>query len=195
MFPDDAQWSAKWVVSLLTLPLLSLIGCSFESPTQPSHLRIGSVEYALEASGTFTSDPDPRLGLTAKFGFNARALADSDGPYVYGVWFDGGLLPVGAHQFTMPDWGQPRGLWMFYTRPRGDVIDNYAIHAGTLTITASSPDLVEGQFEAEGWLTCTIPTDRPCPDMTGVVPPGAESIRLSGRFSLVPWDPSSVIPL
>lgn len=73
---------------------------------------------------------------------------------------------------------------MQYTRQDGDQMRQWTSTAGTLEITASSEERVEGRFE----FTAIECGPRDCaPDPT--------TIRVTGSFSALPHDPTAGVPV
>jgi len=166
------------------------VACESSSPvSSPGRIRTQSGGVAFE--GTFSDGPDLRLDLPARFRFDARGIGPSNGSDIFGTWFEGGIPPVGPYEFTFPDWDRHQGLWMFYGERQGRGRDNYVVFDGTLEITHSAIDRVEGRFVARAWLYCPAEEDA-CPDLDGTIPGDAETIEISGTLDLDRWDGVSI---
>lgn len=192
------------ITAIIAGVVLTLVGC--ESPSsaimafQEDAGRVlatvsGAVQASFEGTGYFSRDPDSRLGVPQKFQLISRGMGPSKGASLYGDWLQGGIPPVGTYQVVVPEWGATSadGFRLFFEFTDENRRDNYAASSGTLTITSSSLDRIEGHFEAEAWLVCSLPTSDPCPDLNGTLSQ-TQRIELKGSFILVPWDPNAVTP-
>jgi hypothetical protein len=133
--------------------------------------------------------------------------------------YGGGMLPVGEHQVQLVDlasWNgngpAPQGILLQYGRTIGTanplnftsemqvgvVEELYVADSGTLTITVSTPERVEGTFNVSGFRYCPAPASAGTGTVTCSLPaqpiPGAPRMTVSGGFVSTPLD-TTVWPL
>jgi hypothetical protein len=159
----------------------------------------GAHELTFEGNGYFVTDPDYRLGLPAKFQFISDGFRDSEGQSVYGVWFDGGIPPVGRYPLVRYRRPMYRGFSMFFSYRDQRDREAYTVTDGEIEIETSTAQRVEGRFVATAWLHCKSPIAGPytpehwcVSDPAGSPIPQVQSIDLSGSFSLAPSERRSI---
>lgn len=173
--------------------IIATAACS-EQPLKPSDgpswlaadLQ-GAVEAEHVANAEFHEGPDHWNNIGLKFGLSSSG-EDAQGRYqTFGVVrYGGGRLGPGTYslsRFNLLD-SQATGILMQYTRQDGNQMRQWTSTAGTLTITASSPERVEGRFD----YTAIECGPRECAS-------NPTTIRVTGSFSALPHDPKAGVPV
>lgn len=146
----------------------------------------GAVEAEHEANARFHEGPDhwgniPMLFTLGSSGEDALGRYQTFRVVRYGARPEVGSYPL--TRFNLLD-SQAVGILMQYTRQDGNQMRQWTSTSGTLTITASSPERVEGRFD----YTAIECGPRECaPDPT--------TIRVTGSFSALPHDPKGGVPV
>ncbi|MGH7543092.1 MAG: hypothetical protein ACREK7_04065 [Gemmatimonadota bacterium] len=195
------QCSATATVLLSAAPVL--VYCSNTSPVgrdleTQGWIRAsvaGAVERTFEDEGYFSNNPDVRLGLDEKFQFGspARRPEELEAQSIWGGW-RGGIPQPGTYQLISPEElaTSPGHFALSYELQSDGRRKVFAASDGTLEITRSARDQVEGRFEATVWLYCVIANGAPledddfCVTDPNVGLPKIEEARLSGEFLLRP---------
>jgi hypothetical protein len=162
----------------------------------------GAVAVEYVGTGSFsTGTPGPGR---QQFQVISEA-ADASGEQSFSIirW-DGGRLATGVHPIALVDvaaWeigapaaGQPRGLTVQYRRVADGWAESFVGAAGTLEITRSTREVVEGTFRFSGFRICAEQTARSNPPAPRVGPcslpaepiEGTPAISVTGSFSAVP---------
>jgi hypothetical protein len=173
--------------------VIALAACSeqlLEPQNGPSWFEAdlrGAVEAEHEANAEFHEGPDFWNNIEMKFGLS------SSGEDALGRWASFGVVRYGGGrpepgtylitQFDLLD-SNAVGILMRYTRQDGNQMRQWTSTSGTLTITASSPDRVEGRFD----YTAIECGPRECA-------PNPTTIRVTGSFSALPHDPKGGVPV
>lgn len=147
----------------------------------------GAVEAEHEANAEFHEGPDHWAGIEMKF------TLSSSGEDALGRWrtfrivrYGSGRPESGTYPLLRFDLLDPEatGTLIQFTRTEEDGMRHWTSTSGTLTITASSEERVEGRFE----FTAIECGPRECaPDPT--------TIRVTGSFSALPHDPTAGVPV
>ncbi|MGH7459230.1 MAG: hypothetical protein ACREKN_09170 [Longimicrobiaceae bacterium] len=181
--------------TLAFLAIVALAACE-ERPLEPpsdgpswllADLR-GAVEEEHEANARFNEGPHHWAGIEMTFGVFSSGAEDALGRWSkFGiVRYGAGRPEPGTYPLLRFDLTNPEatGTLMRFTRQDGDRMRQWTSTSGTLTITASSEERVEGRFE----FTAIECGTRECaPDPT--------TIRVTGSFSALPHDPTAGVPV
>jgi hypothetical protein len=172
--------------------VIALAACSeqlLEPQNGPSWFEAdlrGAVEAEHEANAEFHEGPDFWNNIEMKFGLSSSG-EDALGRYqTFRIVRYGARPEVGSYpltRFNLLD-SQAVGILMQYTRQDGNQMRQWTSTSGTLTITASSPDRVEGRFD----YTAIECGPRECA-------PNPTTIRVTGSFSALLHDPKAGVPV
>lgn len=188
---------------------LGLTGCQvFSSPEVGTPFFSMTVHHPTEVAevhgqGHFHENTTDGIRL---FAIVARGLdparEEQDIHDQHRVWVDrwgGHRLKSGTYEFTlipMPPDPDPntKGITALYLRPvpppPGHIIgwarEMFAAESGTVTITRSTSQVVEGEFTFQAFLFC-LRTESSC-GVPAEPPPGAERVLVTGTFRVVRLD-------
>lgn len=162
----------------------------------------GAVVVEYDGTGSFSTGT-PGTGRQ-QFQVVSEASDASGAQSVSITRWDGGRLATGVYPVALVDvaaWeggagpdGQPRGLTIQYRRVADGWSEHFVAAAGTLEITRSTGDIVEGTFRFSGFRFCAEQIVRSKPPAPRVGPcslpaetiEGAPAITVNGSFSAVP---------
>jgi hypothetical protein len=188
--------------------LLLLAACKGEGtgPAAPSWFRAsleGEVTRQFEGTGRFASEPDRTdAGAPDYFQLSARGL-DAGTDETFRLRWPSGARPGPGTYALVPHQdvhGSSAGVTGLYRWTRGDNVsapfggELYVAAGGTIQITRSTPDGVEGTIQFSGiqvtkmgvW-TNERDDPRYAPD------PSAPRIEVSGSFRATPWSDNVVV--
>jgi|GEM_PF-1657349 len=204
------------------LPLVAaaalFTACGDNGPVGTSGADFMQVTMTGDVQGSFQGRGHFHHGTTMagdqSFQIVSRGFgADSDRGFAITRW-TGGQLPTGTHAISLVnlegyDRSQPapEGITLQYGhRISGDggtrIDEFYVASGGTLTITLSTPERVEGTFQATAFRYCTRGADlsqpvteitNPC-DLPSTVISGAPTMSVTGTFVAIPL-PTEVEPM
>ncbi len=187
--------------------VVSVVGAILVSCNSPSN---PSFEGGLQADITSDIGSDPVVHYSGNAGFHAEAVTPINNNLPLfkltsrNRRFSRGLPTDGFESLAFEGWRRrpkegAHGVsdrpsvftdtsltWMTYQRAIDGDIESYSSTSGTLEITYSSDELIEGTFAFEGLLYCRIPQDPdgpregPCDPMT--LDPSRARIRVVGWF-------------
>jgi hypothetical protein len=149
--------------ALLLLAALPLTGCGpgdILAGEEASFLRAdvtGAVQVRYEGSGEFWLGGDAAMGAPATFGINS-SLGPAGGEALVSLWRQQeGRPQVGSYPLRLPDPAQARweSFAAVYHHRVGGETSSFVAETGTLRITRSSAERVEGTFQFTGSRYCT----------------------------------------
>ena len=179
------------------LPLVLLLtACGGGEPlgSESSFLRAevsGAVQAKYVGTGEFWTGGDADLGQPPTFGINSR-LSTTGSAEVVSLWTQRqGRPSVGSYELRHPNpavasW---HSFAAVYHHRQGGSVESYVAESGTLRITSSSAERVEGTFQFTGIRYCArSATERVGSCTPTVVDPMAPRVSISGSFVAVPAD-------
>lgn len=192
----------KFSVVLSTAFLL--VGCQSTEPAGPpqsSFLRAnitGAVAATYEGTGDFWTGGNRELGRPMTFGINSQGRGSAEG-HRFSLWRQReGRAGRGSYALSPPDY--TREEWdsfaAVYSRVNGETMEAFVAQSGVITITASSPERVEGTFRFTGIRYCassisgTPRTEGSC--RPSEIDPEAPTLDVSGTFVAAQFEGEAV---
>ena len=184
----------KSYARLLPLALL-LTACEQDTPvgsSEAAFLRAdvtGTVQARYEGTGEFWTGGSAELGRPMTFGINSRVGTSASNETV-SLWSQrDGRPAVGNYALRLPDYSKQKweSFAAVYHHGQGNSVESFVAESGTLRITSSSADRIEGTFEFTGVRYCArSATERSGSCTPSQVDLNAPRISVSGSFVAVP---------
>lgn len=182
----------------LALAITALAACQSDDPlgnNGPSWLRAtlqGAVDANYQGTGHFHTGTNPSAGGSVTFTVYSEGTGDALHQWMM-LYRQGGARPAeGVYPLELVDQadGAARGFAAMYRRVAGDTAETFAARSGEVTITTSTPDLIEGTFRFTGQ-RYNARTVRGTPGGSSVgtasdPDPDAPTVEVSGSFRAVP---------
>jgi hypothetical protein len=177
------------------LPLtLLLVACETGDPTgaEPSFLRAevtGTVQASYAGTGEFWMGGSAADNVPMTFGINSRVNASASGETVSLWLLQEGLPAAGSYELRLPDYSTSEwnSFAAVYHHRQNDSMESFVAESGTVRITASSADHVQGTFEFTGVRYCAASAgDRVGSCRPTEVDPNAPRASVSGSFIAAP---------
>lgn len=187
----------------LVLPLLLLAACDEPSSSlragRFSASLTGAVNTTYEGGGDFhTGTPGPGMQQFQLISNGTQSFAGQK--FALTRW-DGGRLRTGHHDITLVDLSaylrgssqQPRGITFQYFRVVNGIEEQYVAESGSVEITASSSDELEGRFTITAFRYCQLELQGlrevgPC-DISAAPTESTPRVTVTGAFAATPFEP------